>query len=123
MDAKRRKLRRLYRRLHDELICILYRHDPIGIGMTTDGPPNEYEPEAGYILPRLQGVSTVAELSAILREEFIRWFDEDLAGPVETYLPIAEEILAAMRQLNETDMGQEDPRGFCHEPIKPALKA
>lgn len=110
-DAHRRNLRRWNKRLNHELVCILYRNDPIGIGRKGDGPPNEYEPEAGSILPRLRGVATVADLSTILREEFIRWFDADLAGPVETYLPIAEEILAAMRQVNETDMGQEDARG------------
>ncbi|MBI2934088.1 MAG: hypothetical protein HYY29_00805, partial [Chloroflexi bacterium] len=98
MDDQKRKLECEYGRLYDEIVRILYRHDPIGIGMATDGPPNEYEPEAGSIIPRLKGVSTVAELSAILREEFIWWFDQDLAGPMETYVPIAEEILAAMRK-------------------------
>ncbi|MBI2917881.1 MAG: hypothetical protein HYY01_07775 [Chloroflexi bacterium] len=87
-----------YRRLHADLLGILYRHDPIGIGITIDGPPDEYGPEAESILPRLHGVSTVEELSVVLREEFTRWFDKDLAGPVERYLPIAEEILVAMRQ-------------------------
>ncbi len=31
-------LKRRYKWLHDEVVQILYRHDPIGIGMTTDGP-------------------------------------------------------------------------------------
>ena len=109
MDDQKRRRKRVYRRLHDEVVSILYRHDPVGIGITIGGPPNEYEPEAGSILTRLQGVSTVAELSAILREEFVRWFDEYLAGPVETYQPIAEEILVAMRQHAETATGQKGP--------------
>lgn len=111
MDDQKRRRKRAYRWLHDEVVSILYRHDPVGIGIIVDGLPNEYEPEAGSILPLLRVGATVAELSAILREEFVRWFDEDLAGPVETYQPIAEEILVAMRQHAETDTGQEDPRG------------
>jgi hypothetical protein len=102
VDKQKHERGRGYGWLHDDLVDILYRHDPIGIGITIDGPLNEYEPEATSILPRLRGVSTVAEVSAILRLEFIRWFDEDLAGPIETYLPIAEEIVAEMRRRPES---------------------
>ncbi len=50
MDEKR-ELKRRYKRLHQQVVRILYRHDPIGIGIEIDGPLDEYEPEAGSILP------------------------------------------------------------------------
>ncbi len=106
-----RERKRAHKRLYDEVVRILYRHDPIGIGVTMDGPSDEYGPEAGTILPRLSGIGTSQELAVILQQEFVRWFDEKLAGPVEEYLPIAAEILVAARGNPEAGTVSREDRG------------
>jgi hypothetical protein len=84
------KLTASYRELVAELEALLYRHDPIGIAFGDN--PDEYAPEAGTIAARLQDVRTVDDVRAVVHAEFIRWFDEDTAGPAERYRSLAEEI-------------------------------
>ena len=73
---------------------ILFEEDPIGInfGDNTD----EYEPEAGTILPKLRDCETVEDIQALLYSEFVRWFDLPTAGPPERYRGAAERIGAEM---------------------------
>jgi hypothetical protein len=83
-----------YERLVAELEALLYRHDPIGIAFGDN--PDEYSPEAGSIVPRLQGVGTVEDVRRIVHEEFVRWFDADTAGPASRYQAVAQEIWTAL---------------------------
>ena len=86
----RRRLRAEYGKLFDSVAELLYRHDPIGInfGDNTD----EYEPEAGTILPRLRSCDSADAAQRVVHAEFVRWFDSDTAGPAEHYQGIALEI-------------------------------
>jgi hypothetical protein len=79
-----------YERLVGDLEALLYRHDPIGIAFGDN--PDEYSAEAGTIAPRLPDVDTVDDVRRIVHDEFVRWFDEDTAGPASRYQAIAEEI-------------------------------
>ena len=63
---------------------ILNETDPIGL-LAMGAPGDEYDPEVSTVLPRLREVTSAGDVRAILHEEFVRWFDESIAGPPETY--------------------------------------
>lgn len=56
----------------------MFRHDPIGIDL--GGNSDEYETEAGTVIPRLSRCVSAADVEQVLREEFTRWFGADIAG-------------------------------------------
>jgi hypothetical protein len=87
---ERRQLRKEYRELFDLTAALLFRHDPAGINFEVNA--DEYEPEAGTILPRLRGCRSVEDARRVIHEEFIRWFGVDTAGPEERFSSIASEI-------------------------------
>ena len=69
--------------------------DPIRL-LGVGAPADEYSPEIGTILPRLAGVQDVSDVTNVLHEEFVRWFDRRIAGPMETYEAPAHRIWAAI---------------------------
>lgn len=77
------------------MAALLFRHDPIGLdfGHNTD----EYEPEAESIAARLSEARTEHDLRRVVHEEFVRWFDAELAGPPERFDAIAREIWRVSR--------------------------
>jgi hypothetical protein len=87
---KRRQLKAQYGELYDATSALLFRHDPVGINFETNS--DEYEPEVGTILPRLQTCRSADDVRQVVHEEFVRWFDASSAGPKEHYTKIAEEI-------------------------------
>jgi len=79
---------------HDPLLFkkvaeILFKHDPMGIDYEVNS--NEYEPEAGTIIPRLVTCSNFIEARKVIYEEFIRWFYDDVGSESE-YTEVAKEI-------------------------------
>jgi hypothetical protein len=88
----RRRLSAEYGRLFESIAALLYRHDPIGINLDLDENRDEYEPEAGTILPKLNGCRSEADVLQVVHAEFVRWFDFGTAGPQEHYKKIATEI-------------------------------
>lgn len=95
---ERERLKNLYKELYNEVSEILFHHDPIGINF--DDNTDEYEPEVGTILPRLTSANSIDDVRLIVHEEFIKWFDEDIAGPIERYSQIAEEVWKAWKKWN-----------------------
>jgi hypothetical protein len=87
--AERAELRKQYKALYDKLSALLFRHDPIGIKFKDNS--DEYEPEVGIILPRLEHGSSEADCLKVIHEEFRRWFGDDIAGPISKYEPLARE--------------------------------
>jgi hypothetical protein len=87
---ERRQLRKKYGELFDSTAALLFRHDPIGINFENNA--DEYETEAGTILPRLRGCGSVNDVRRVVHEEFVRWFDPSTAGPEESYSTIASDI-------------------------------
>lgn len=64
------RLKREYRLLFGELARVRARRDPTGlVGMGV--PDDEYEPEAGTILPRLGTVSSEGEALDVVHKEFV----------------------------------------------------
>ena len=97
---ERRRLRAEYGELFNATAALLFRHDPAGINF--DENTNEYEPEAGTILPRLHNCHTVDDVARVVHEEFVRWFDSVTAGPKENYKEIASEIWQLWEHHQET---------------------
>ena len=93
LKEERKRLSTTYKALFDEISAILFRQDPIGINF--DDNTDEYDAEAGTILGRLRPNTSVEEVTTIVHEEFIRWFDRETAGPRQKYSAIAAEILRA----------------------------
>jgi hypothetical protein len=65
--------------------------DPIGL-IQGGAPLDEYDPEVGTVLPRLQGVTSSGDVQRILHEEFLHWFGQEVAGVIEHYEEAAENI-------------------------------
>lgn len=78
-----------------ELTEILFRHDPMGLA-AFGAPADEYESEAETIAPRLAGVACVDDVRRVVHEEFVSWFTEDSAPPLEALTATAEEVWAAL---------------------------
>ena len=91
--AERPAIKKKYGALYDEVSAILYRHDPIGLAPLA--PSDEYDPEVGTILPRLQECRSEQEVQTVLFEEFVRWFGADNAGAREAYAGPSREIWQA----------------------------
>lgn len=88
---ERRELRKKYGELFDKISAILFRADPVGIAFDNENL-DEYELEAGTILPRLTKCRSSEDVRCVVHEEFIRWFGTDNAGPKESYYEIADDI-------------------------------
>lgn len=88
--AERNRLRAEYKQLFDDVAALLFRHDPVRINFEDNS--DEYEPETGTILPRLRNCRSAEDVRKVVHEEFVRWFDADIAGPEEHYTAIAAEI-------------------------------
>ena len=95
MKKDRKKLKAQYRALYSEIASILFKHDLIGINF--EGNKDEYDPEVSTILPRLKEANNIEEVATIIYEEFVRWFDEDIALEKENpaYIVIATEVWEA----------------------------
>ena len=90
IQEERRRLKAEYGKLFNAVVALLFRHDPMGINYDTN--MDEYEPEAGTILPKLRTCHSADDVRQIVHEEFVRWFDASNAGPPEHYTQIALEI-------------------------------
>ena len=89
----KKALRAAYGDLFDAVSAILFRHDPVGINF--DENTDEYDTEAGTILPRLRQCTSAVGVRRAVHEEFIKWFDVETAGPEERYEAAAEDIWRA----------------------------
>lgn len=70
--------------------ALLFEHDPVGISFETNS--DEYRSEAETITLRLHEAASAADVRRIVHEEFVRWFDDDIAGPASRYDSIAARI-------------------------------
>jgi hypothetical protein len=98
---ERRHLKEEYREVYDNVVSLLFRHDPIGIKFETN--TDEYEPEAGTILPRLRSCLSESDALRIIHEEFVHWFGAETAGPQERYVQISTEIWQLWRKFNAAE--------------------
>jgi hypothetical protein len=76
--------------LYTDVSALLFKTDPIGINFKNN--TDEYEPEVDTILPRLSSCANAADVEKVVHEEFVRWFDRDMAGPQARYRVVAKQI-------------------------------
>jgi predicted regulator of Ras-like GTPase activity (Roadblock/LC7/MglB family) len=97
LRMERQQLKTGQEALFNRLSEILFHNDPIGIsfGDNTD----EYEAEAGTILPRLASCQSREDVQAVVYEEFSRWFGSDEVGLRSEYEAIASEIWEVWQKL------------------------
>lgn len=79
---------------HEDVVsrveALLFHHDPIGINFETN--TDEYRAEAQTIVLRLAKATDERGVLTIVHEEFVRWFGESTAGPIESYRGIASDV-------------------------------
>ena len=90
IEMETQRLKAEYGDLFVSVADILFRHDPIGINFEDNR--DEYYPEARTILPKLRDCHSVQDVTGVVHEEFIKWFELETAGPREKYQLLSEEI-------------------------------
>lgn len=72
------------------LEAALFEADPIGINFEEN--TDEYRPEAETIMLRRSEATNLEDVQRIVHAEFVKWFDEGIAGPPERYEHVAGRI-------------------------------
>lgn len=100
MSTERERLRRerlvLKEKYGDLFAAVseaLFKADLQGINFGTN--TDEYEAEAGTIIPRLGQANNQQDVVAIVHEEFCRWFGPEDAAARRSYEPVAKQIWEA----------------------------
>jgi hypothetical protein len=75
--------------------------DPIGL-LDMGAPADEYALEVGTIVPRVAKAERPEEVADILHAEFVRWFDQNTAGPREIYDAPARRVWEAVLEFRKT---------------------
>lgn len=88
--------------LVDELTAVLFEADPIGLNFDTN--TDEYAAEAQSIALRLPEVSDLDQLRELVHQEFVRWFDADLAGSPSMYTALTQKVLAVWHRHHPLDV-------------------
>lgn len=78
----------------------LFQHDPIKINFQIN--TDEYDPEAGTVIPRLENCSSVYDVVTVLHEEFVLWFGSGVAGERSRYVGAAKDIWNLFQQQRTT---------------------
>ena len=78
---KQKELQAQYKQLFTDIEKIWFVHDPMGIAYVdhefVEDNCDEYAPEVGTILPRLETAESADDVADIVYEEFMRWFGDD----------------------------------------------
>src|ERR1700686_3982009 len=90
IKRERDAIKRKYGELFCAVSAALFEDDPIGINFESN--TDEYEPEAGTIIPRLHSASSVQDVETIVYEEFNRWFGAGDAGLKSGYESVSRRI-------------------------------
>ncbi len=80
---------------------LLFEDDPIGINFGTN--TDEYRAEAQSIVIRLPETTSEHGVVNIVHEVFVNWFDPQIAGPIERYLPVSQKIWAMWNRTLRAD--------------------
>lgn len=91
MEAHLKEIKREYGKLFADVSDALFQADPIGINF--GGNTNEYDPEAGTIIPRLKTANSAQDVQSIVYGEFKKWFGASIVCKKEQYQPISVKIL------------------------------
>ena len=91
-QAERERIRQTHPTLFAAVSGAMFHRDPVEINyhFNTD----EYDAEAGTVIPRLKDCASAEDVASVLHEEFVRWFGSETAGPRERYLDLSTDIWA-----------------------------
>jgi hypothetical protein len=95
-QALRKAVIKEYSVLFSPISLLMFKHDPIGINFETN--TDEYDAEAGTIIPRLKNAKSEYEAISIVHEEFVIWFGADTAGQRKNYIELGREIWAVWNE-------------------------
>jgi hypothetical protein len=95
--AQRELLKQTQRDLFQAVLLALANADPLQL-IAEEAPADEYEPEAGTIVPRLKEARDVEDVERILHEEFVTWFGAGVAGPRDAYRSASVAVWRARQQ-------------------------
>jgi hypothetical protein len=95
--SRRHLFRREYRPLRNAVAAAIATADPINL-LALGAPGDEYDQEVAVILPQLQAARNQDEVCTIVRDEFVRRFGDDVAGPPERYTLAAAAIWRAVSE-------------------------
>ncbi len=98
--AERDAIKREYGPLFASISAALFEADPIGINFEEN--TDEYDPEAGTIIPRLGSATSADDVQTIVHEEFSRWFSPVDAGPRDKYAAVSAEIWKRWRAFHQS---------------------
>lgn len=105
--AARESVRKQNPRFFTAVSNAMFLRDPIGLNFKTN--TDEYDAEAGTVIPRLEKCSSSDDVVVVLHEEFVRWFGADTAGDRRRYLELAKDIWALWQQKGPNPALQETP--------------
>ena len=74
----------------------MFQHDLIGINFTDN--TDEYDAEAGTVIPRLSTCLNAEDVARVLREEFQKWFGIETVIEVSAYYALANDIWMLLRR-------------------------
>jgi len=97
---RRKELRETYGALYEKIEALLYKHDPIGLNFGDN--QDEYAPEVDAILPKLNSCNTPAEVTGVIHKEFVRLFDNQIVGPLESYTSIGTDLWFLWQEFKAT---------------------
>jgi len=81
-----------YEMLVQELNQLLRQFNQIGL-IALGSPDDEYEAEAGTILPRIRTTKDEEEMTRTVYEEFAHWFgDQSTTGPESSYAALGKAV-------------------------------
>lgn len=93
-QKRRESLEAAYGSLYSDVSRLLREADPIRL-ITIGAPDDEYDPEVSTILPRLHEANSPVDVQRIVYEEFVRWFDANIAGSISGYADVSGKIWEA----------------------------
>jgi hypothetical protein len=103
MDSERKHLKLKFGSLFAEVSAALFAADPVGINFGNN--IDEYDPEAGTILPRLHSAHSADDAQVIIHEEFCRWFGKEDAGEIGRYEEVSAIIWEAWLRFAANNVG------------------
>ena len=78
---------------------LLFEKDPIGINYENN--TDEYDSEAVMIFQKLNKCRSVEDVKTLVYQVFVGQFDKEIAGPIEHYADIAEELYKKFLQIGK----------------------
>lgn len=98
MNRSLEELKQKYGEVFSAVSAALFEADPVGINFNSN--TDEYEPEAGTIVPRLGLCNGPSDVQQVVYEEFLRWFSADTVGPRSQYESVSSAIWQIWEHFN-----------------------